>query len=398
MPRPYVVKPINEGSSVGVAIMRNGDNRRAEVARSWRFGTTALVEEYMPGRELTVARDGRPRARRHRDHRRRRRFYDYESKYAEGGSRHIIPAVVHPDAYSRALDVALAAHRALGCRGATRADFRYDDTSGEPGRLVLLEVNTQPGLTPTSLLPEQAAHHRHEFPAALRLDGGERDMPRVARTPRNSVNDRPSRLKLLLRRQKRLLRPRRLGVGFVCVIGLLGVLAVHSAAPGGAACAMRERLLSATGFAGLRVAEIVHRGPRQHAGAAAACGPRRRRGRLRSWASRSTRRERASKRCPGCDHATVERRLPGTIVVQLQERRPFAIWQNEGKFVLIDRAGQVVSERGRRRLSGQLPLVVGPGAPDGGGRADRRAERAARHRSLAWSPPCASASGAGTCR
>jgi D-alanine-D-alanine ligase len=157
MPLPYVVKPINEGSSVGVEIMRAGDNRRAQVAAGWRFGATALVEEYIPGRELTVGVMGdRPLvvteiAPSHG-------FYDYESKYAEGGSRHVIPARIHDAIYARAMDVALAAHRALGCRGATRADFRYDDTAGEPGRLVLLEVNTQPGLTPTSLLPEQAAH------------------------------------------------------------------------------------------------------------------------------------------------------------------------------------------------------------------------------------------------
>ena len=92
-------------------------------------------------------------------------FYDYDSKYADGGSRHVIPARVHRNAYDQAMHVAVAAHRALGCRGATRADFRYDDTEGEPGRLVLLEVNTQPGLTPTSLLPEQAAHHGIGFPA-----------------------------------------------------------------------------------------------------------------------------------------------------------------------------------------------------------------------------------------
>jgi D-alanine-D-alanine ligase len=92
-------------------------------------------------------------------------FYDYESKYGDGGSHHQVPAAVHPDTYARAMDVALAAHRALGCRGATRADLRYDDTAGEPGRLVLLEVNTQPGLTPTSLLPEQAAHLGISFPA-----------------------------------------------------------------------------------------------------------------------------------------------------------------------------------------------------------------------------------------
>jgi D-alanine-D-alanine ligase len=164
MPLPYVIKPVNEGSSVGVTVVRAGDNRRAEIASSWAFGRTALVEEYIPGRELTVGvledtalavTEIRAVA---------GAFYDYESKYADGGSRHIIPATVHPDAYARAMDVAVAAHRALGCRGATRCDFRYDDTAGEPGRLVLLEINTQPGLTPTSLLPEQAAHRGMSFP------------------------------------------------------------------------------------------------------------------------------------------------------------------------------------------------------------------------------------------
>jgi len=165
MPRPFVVKPVNEGSSVGVHIVRNGDNRRAEIARNWRFGSTALVEEYVPGRELTVGVLGdRPLAVTDilAD---AGSFYDYDSKYADGGSRHILPAAMDRGVYAEALEVALAAHRALGCRGATRADFRYDDTAGEPGRLVLLEVNTQPGLTPTSLLPEQAAHCGIPFPA-----------------------------------------------------------------------------------------------------------------------------------------------------------------------------------------------------------------------------------------
>jgi D-alanine-D-alanine ligase len=159
LPLPYVVKPVNEGSSVGVEIIRHGNNRRAEIARTWNFGTSALVEEYVPGRELTVAVMGDRALAVTEIIAEAGAFYDYESKYADGGSRHIIPARVHPAMYSRALDIALAAHRALGCRGATRSDFRYDDTAGEPGRLVLLEINTQPGLTPTSLLPEQAAHH-----------------------------------------------------------------------------------------------------------------------------------------------------------------------------------------------------------------------------------------------
>jgi D-alanine-D-alanine ligase len=165
LPRPYIVKPANEGSSVGVEILKSGDNRRAEIARAWQYGRTALVEEYVPGRELTVGVMGERALAVTEIIAQAGTFYDYDSKYADGGSHHVIPARVHPDTYDRALDVAVAAHRALGCSGATRADFRYDDTAGEPGRLVLLEVNTQPGLTPTSLLPEQAAHHGIGFPA-----------------------------------------------------------------------------------------------------------------------------------------------------------------------------------------------------------------------------------------
>jgi D-alanine-D-alanine ligase len=163
MPRPYVVKPLNEGSSVGVSILREGGNHRAAIVESWRYGPKAIVEEYIPGREITVGVMGE-RALAVTEIAPRHGFYDYEAKYAAGGSRHIIPAGIHPKAYAGAMEIALAAHRALGCRGATRADLRYDDTRGEPGRLVLLEVNTQPGLTPTSLLPEQAAYVGMSFP------------------------------------------------------------------------------------------------------------------------------------------------------------------------------------------------------------------------------------------
>jgi D-alanine-D-alanine ligase len=163
LPLPYVIKPLNEGSSVGVEILRAGDNRRAEIAAGWRFGAKALVEEFIPGRELTVGVMG-DRALTVTEILAKHAFYDYESKYAAGGSSHAIPAPVHKEAYAKALDLALAAHRALGCRGATRADFRYDDTAGSPGRLVLLEVNTQPGMTPTSLLPEQARFCGIDFP------------------------------------------------------------------------------------------------------------------------------------------------------------------------------------------------------------------------------------------
>jgi D-alanine-D-alanine ligase len=164
LPLPYVIKPLNEGSSVGVDILRAGDNRRLEIAAGWHFGPKALVEEFVPGRELTVGVMG-DRALTVTEILAKHAFYDYESKYAAGGSSHALPAPVHAETHARALDLALAAHRALGCRGATRADFRYDDTAGSPGRLVLLEVNTQPGMTPTSLLPEQAQHCGIDFPA-----------------------------------------------------------------------------------------------------------------------------------------------------------------------------------------------------------------------------------------
>ena len=164
MPLPYVVKPVAEGSSVGVHILREGDNRREALARAWGFGDEILVEEYVPGRELTVGVLG-DRALTVTDITARGGFYDYESKYGADGSRHVLPAAVHPEAAARALRMAVEAHRALGCRGASRADFRYDDTAGEPGRLVLLEVNTQPGMTPVSLLPEQAAWCGMDFPA-----------------------------------------------------------------------------------------------------------------------------------------------------------------------------------------------------------------------------------------
>ncbi len=164
LPLPYVVKPVNEGSSVGVSVVRGGDNRRVEIARSWTFGPEALVEAYIPGRELTVGvMDDRALAVTEIQAV-AGAFYDYESKYGDGGSNHILPANVHPDIAEQAMRMAVAAHRAIGCSGATRCDFRYDDTKGEPGRLVLLEINTQPGMTPTSLLPEQAAFRGIDFP------------------------------------------------------------------------------------------------------------------------------------------------------------------------------------------------------------------------------------------
>jgi len=152
MAPPYVIKPSNEGSSVGVHIVRDGANEPLFEESGWPFGGNVMVEEYIAGRELTVAVMGdRPLA--VTDITTSRGFYDYDAKYVDGGSVHVVPADI-PDALAdEAMAYALKAHQALGCRGMSRADFRYDGN-----RLVILEVNTQPGMTSTSLVPEQAAH------------------------------------------------------------------------------------------------------------------------------------------------------------------------------------------------------------------------------------------------
>ena len=157
MPAPFVVKPTNQGSSVGVRIVRINDNSWREEVTEWRFGSEVLVERFVPGRELTVAVMG-DRALGVCEIVPRGAFYDYTAKYAAGGSDHLIPAPIPAAIYDQSLDIALRAHRALGCRGVSRADLRYDDTAGGCGRLYLLEVNTQPGMTPTSLVPDIARH------------------------------------------------------------------------------------------------------------------------------------------------------------------------------------------------------------------------------------------------
>jgi D-alanine-D-alanine ligase len=151
---PYVVKPNAEGSSVGVRIVM-GRGERPIDRNDWPFGGEVLVEEYIAGRELTVAVLG-DRPLEVTEIRPREGFYDYFAKYTEEAALHLIPAPVAGAVHARALAAALAAHRALGCRGVSRADFRLAED--DPEALYLLEVNTQPGMTPLSLVPEQAAH------------------------------------------------------------------------------------------------------------------------------------------------------------------------------------------------------------------------------------------------
>ncbi len=160
MAPPYVVKPNAEGSSVGVFLVFEGANRPPQelAAAAWTYGEEVMIEPYIAGQELAVsvlgAKEG-PRALAVTDIIATTGFYDYEAKYGEGGSRHELPAAIPPEVAERALRMAERAHAALGCRGVTRSDFRYDDIKDV---LVLLEVNTQPGMTPTSLVPEQAAY------------------------------------------------------------------------------------------------------------------------------------------------------------------------------------------------------------------------------------------------
>jgi D-alanine-D-alanine ligase len=169
---PYVVKPVSEGSSLGVRIVRAGDNRASP--SSWEFGERVLVEEYIQGRELTCAvlddEAGEPHPLAPLEIRPRDAFYTYDSKYATGGSEHLVPAPVPAAIAMQVRSAALAAHRALGCRGVSRSDFRYDDRGvpGMPdGSLYILETNTQPGMTPTSLVPEIAAQAGIPFPALV---------------------------------------------------------------------------------------------------------------------------------------------------------------------------------------------------------------------------------------
>ena len=158
---PYVIKPVNEGSSFGVLIVREGANGPPQelTGPNWRYGDYLMAEEYIPGRELTVAVLG-DRALAVTEITTLRDYYDFDAKYAAGGSQHVIPADLPAHVTKAAMDASLTAHLALGCRGATRSDFRYDE---KKDRLVILETNTQPGMTPTSLVPEQAAHMGMSF-------------------------------------------------------------------------------------------------------------------------------------------------------------------------------------------------------------------------------------------
>ena len=164
MPPPYVVKPIADGSSFGVFIVKADQSHPPQelLREDWNSGEEVMVERYIPGRELTCAVMGDV-ALGVTEIVTDLSFYNYEAKYAKGGSSHIIPAQIKPEIYDKVQKMSLKAHAALGCRGVTRTDFRFNDRAGVDGELVCLEINTQPGMTETSLAPEQARHAGHSF-------------------------------------------------------------------------------------------------------------------------------------------------------------------------------------------------------------------------------------------
>lgn len=169
IPPPYVIKPNAEGSSVGVYLVRAGEGPCAATGEAgWTYGDRVMVEPFIAGKELAVTVLGEksgPRALTITDITPTKGFYDYEAKYAPGGSRHVLPAELPAHVFEAALRQSELAHLAMGCRGVSRSDFRYDDINDD---LVLLEVNTQPGMTPTSLVPEQAAHAGMNYEALVR--------------------------------------------------------------------------------------------------------------------------------------------------------------------------------------------------------------------------------------
>ncbi|WEK45031.1 MAG: D-alanine--D-alanine ligase [Candidatus Sphingomonas colombiensis] len=173
--RPYVLKPVNEGSSVGIAIVTENGNYGSPIGRDvkgpWQEFDELLAEPYVRGRELTTAvlggADG-PRALGVTELRPKSGFYDYDAKYTDGMTEHLFPAPVPDEIAQACMSIAIEAHRLLGCKGCSRADFRWDDERGEDG-LFLLEVNTQPGMTPLSLVPEQARHTGMSYPELVQV-------------------------------------------------------------------------------------------------------------------------------------------------------------------------------------------------------------------------------------
>ncbi len=345
--------PLNEGSSVGVEILRVGENRRHEIAREWRFGPQALIEEFIPGRELTVGVLG-SRALTVTDIAASHAFYDYESKYAAGGSRHTLPAVIHAKAFAQAMDYAVARARFARLPRCHPRGFPLRRYRGRARPPRAARSQYAAGADTDVAAARTGCVLRHRIPLPLRLDGGGSPMPRV----KKREIARPSRLKLLLRRQRRLFRPLALSlVSFAIGHGRparrpLGANRRLGRAPAESLCAQRRSpgcSRSSSTAAPIRRSRCCAKRSALPPGdpilGFSVSGARDRIESL-SWV----------------EHVAVERRLPGTIFVDLVERRPFGHLAKSGEFLLIDRDGQVVTNEDVAAF-GALPLVVGASAP-----------------------------------
>lgn len=169
MALPYVIKPVCEGSSFGIVIVSAEQSAPPQIIRSnqWQYGDMVMVERYIHGREFTCAVIGDKATGVIEIIPNGHNFYDYDAKYVKGGSKHELPAKISLNIYQKIQKLSVKAHQALGCRGVTRSDFRFDEHDSQSGELIWLEVNTQPGMTPTSLLPELAEHDGQSFAQLL---------------------------------------------------------------------------------------------------------------------------------------------------------------------------------------------------------------------------------------
>ena len=331
-----MVKPNQEGSSVGVRIVRDPGEPAID-RNDWPYGSEVLVERYIPGRELTVGVLGdRPLAVTEIVH--AHGFFDYHAKYTANEAQHLIPAPLPRELYERALDQALRAHRALGCRGVTRSDFRLDPD--DPDGLYLLELNTQPGMTPISLVPEQAAHVGIGFADLVAPAGGGGAMRRMTLAAR--------RARIYLRRppRPRWWQPAIFGGSLalaLCLVGGLGFWLGSAGVAVHAGSALTDHAPGADRPSRLRRARGLRRRPRAHRSGGAA-QPARHRGRPADPRRSIPTLTRARlEQLPWVERASVERMLPDRVQVRLIERQPLALWQRAGRFALIDRGGEVIA-------------------------------------------------------
>ena len=331
-----MVKPNQEGSSVGVRIVRDPGEPAID-RNDWPYGSEVLVERYIPGRELTVGVLGdRPLAVTEIGH--AHGFFDYHAKYTANEAEHLIPAPLPPELYERALDQALRAHRVLGCRGVTRSDFRLDPD--DPDGLYLLELNTQPGMTPISLVPEQAAHVGIGFADLVAPAGGGGAMRRMTLAAR--------RARIYLRRppRPRWWQPAIFGGSLalaLCLVGGLGFWLGSAGVAVHAGSALTDHVLALTARLGFAVREVYADG-RVRTDPEALRSAARHRGRPADPRRSTPTLTRARlEQLPWVERASVERMLPDRVQVRLIERQPLALWQRAGRFALIDRGGEVIA-------------------------------------------------------